>query len=261
MSGVNALSAIAPRPTAVIIADQLREGIINGVFEPGEQINEAQVAGQLNVSRGPVREALHRLMQEGILIGRPNRGVFVRELTPDDVREVYEAREAIEIAAASILASRDHASRASVTAQLNEIISRMHKPADALDWSAIHRIDLEFHTTLVRETRNTRLVRAYATLATEALICMAHLADAHPDPDRVLSGHRELAVLIERGDLNALHHVLHQHLSLAEDELRPPANDLTRRKNRGPMLQKATSSEAASAPSQRNPAVLATSRG
>ena len=79
MRGVLSLSAIDSRPTAVVIADQLRERIIDGSFGPGDQINEAQVANQLNVSRGPVREALKRLVQEGLLIGHPNRGVFVRE--------------------------------------------------------------------------------------------------------------------------------------------------------------------------------------
>lgn len=241
MSGAHALSAIVPRPTAVIIADQLREGIIDGVFEPGDQINEAQLASQLNVSRGPVREALHRLMQEGILIGRPNRGVFVRELTAEDVSEVYHVREVIELAAASILAGRDAASRASVTEQLTEIISRMQEPVEAHDWAAIHRIDLEFHTVLVRGARNTRLMRAYATLATEVMICMAHFAAAHPDLDRVLPGHKELAALVEDGDLHALHHALHQHLTVAEDELLSPADGSTRLKNPSPTLQEAQS--------------------
>jgi DNA-binding GntR family transcriptional regulator len=222
VNGVHTLSAIATRPTAVIIADQLREGIIDGVFEPGDQINEAQVASQLNVSRGPVREALHRLMQEGILIGRPNRGVFVRKLTADDVSEVYQAREAIELAAASILARKDASTRAAVSEQLNQVISRMRESVEAHDWSATHRFDLEFHTTLVREAHNTRLMRAYATLATEALICMAHIVDAHPDPAHVLQKHEEIANLLEAGDLPALHESLRQHLSVTEDELRSP---------------------------------------
>ena len=220
MNGVRTLSAIATRPTAVIIADQRREGIIDGVFEPGDQINEAQVASQLNVSRGTVREALHRLMQEGILIGRPNRGVFVRKLTANDVSEVYQAREAIELAAVSILASKDASSRAAVTEQLNQVISRMRESVEAEDWSAIHRIDLEFHTTLVQQAHNTRLMRAYATLATEALICIAHFVDAHPDPHHVLQKHEEIVSLLEAGDLPALHDTLRQHLTVTEDELR-----------------------------------------
>src|SRR5687767_6452260 len=103
MNGAATMTVINSRPTAVIIADKLREGIIDGVFSPGDQINEAQVAAQLAVSRGPVREALHRLVQEGLLLSRPNRGVFVQELTVRDVAEIYESREVIECAAAEIL--------------------------------------------------------------------------------------------------------------------------------------------------------------
>lgn len=124
MRGVLSLSAIDSRPTAVVIADQLRERIIDGSFGPGDQINEAQVANQLNVSRGPVREALQRLVQEGLLIGRPNRGVFVRELTLRDIAEVYEAREVIECAAAENIVARSQADREELVARLEEIDRR-----------------------------------------------------------------------------------------------------------------------------------------
>ncbi|MEO6492457.1 MAG: GntR family transcriptional regulator, partial [Ilumatobacteraceae bacterium] len=84
----------------MVIADQIRDRIIDGSYTPGEQINEANVAAELGISRGPVREALQRLNQEGLLISYRNRGVFVVELSVDDVAEIYEARAAIEVGAA-----------------------------------------------------------------------------------------------------------------------------------------------------------------
>ena len=85
------LFVLEGRPTAQLIADQLREQIVQGVFAPGEQINESVLAAQLRTSRGPVREALQRLCQEGILVSRRNRGVFVLELTAHDVKEIGRA--------------------------------------------------------------------------------------------------------------------------------------------------------------------------
>lgn len=219
MRGVLSLSAIESRPTAVIIADQLRERIIDRSFGPGDQINEAQVATQLNVSRGPVREALHRLVQEGLLIGRPNRGVFVRELTPRDIAEVYEAREVIECAAAETIVARPLAVRQQLTDRLLEISDRMEEPLIARDWSRLSRIDLEFHTTLVEASENSRLARAYQTLATEALICLSHFDDAYPAPDRVIPEHRGIASLLLSGDMEELHQTLHRHLRLTGYEL------------------------------------------
>ncbi len=135
---------------------------------------------QLSVSRGPVREALHRLVQEGLLLSRPNRGVFVQELTMRDVAEIYQAREVIESAAAEIVARRSVAERAPSRPTLEAIVDRMQdgvrRPTTGLGSAAL---DLEFHTALVGEAGNRRLVRAYATLATEALICL------HALPGRV----------------------------------------------------------------------------
>lgn len=219
MNGVQALSAINSRPTAVVIADQLRESIINGAFAPGDQINEAQVAAQLNVSRGPVREALHRLVQEGLLLSRPNRGVFVQELTIRDVAEIYEAREVIECAAAEIITKLSVEQRQVTADRLTDIVERMRLALEAEDWTQLGRIDLEFHTALVQDAGNTRLVRAYATLATEALISLSHFPGAQSKRDRVLPGHQEIADLLQAGEMEELHLVLHRHLSLDNYEL------------------------------------------
>lgn len=225
MNGVRTLSAINNRPTAVVIADQLRESIIDGGFAPGEQINEAQVAAQLDVSRGPVREALHRLVQEGLLFSRPNRGVFVQELTVRDVAEVYEAREVIECAAAEIITRRSAAEREQTAARLTAVIERMQHALEAEDWARLGRTDLEFHTTMVRDAGNTRLVRAYSTLATEALICLSHFPEAYPRRDLVLPGHWMIIEQLREGDMEQLHRTLHQHLSLDDYELHTHEDD------------------------------------
>lgn len=214
MHGAQALSAINSRPTAVVIADQLRQGIINRAFAPGDQINEAQVAAQLNVSRGPVREALHRLAQEGLLVGKPNRGVFVRDVTERDIEEIYEAREVIESAAAGVITALDEAERRRVANALAAVTERMQAAVDAGDWDQLRRIDLDFHTSLVAEGRNSRLDRAYATLATEALISMAQSEIAYPRPERVVADHLAIAELLRAGDVQAVRRSLHRHLSI-----------------------------------------------
>ena len=218
MNGAASITVINSRPTAAVIADKLREGIIDGAFAPGDQINEAQVAAQLQVSRGPVREALHRLVQEGLLLSRPNRGVFVQDLTERDVAEIYESREVIECAAAEMVCGLSQERRDATAALLDAIVDRMQAALAADDWTRLGRIDLEFHTELVRAAGNSRLDRAYATLATEALICLAHSPVAYPKPDRVLPSHREIADQLRDGDMEVLHRTLHRHLSLSTVE-------------------------------------------
>src|ERR687892_122143 len=134
MAAPGALFVLEGRPTAQLIADQLREQIVQGVFRPGEQINESVLAVQLHSSRGPVREALQRLCQEGILVSRRNRGVFVLELSHDDVREIYAVREAVESVAADTLLDADAARLEETCQALQATVRNMAKQVAASDW-------------------------------------------------------------------------------------------------------------------------------
>ncbi|MFW0773383.1 GntR family transcriptional regulator [Paenarthrobacter nitroguajacolicus] len=213
------LSAITPKSTAVIIADQLRDRIVEGYFVPGEQINEALLAGQLSVSRGPVREALNRLCQEGLLVSRPNRGVFVIELTDEDVDEIYGVREMLEIGAAEIITAQTAQRRQEVSDALVKIASQLPAAIAAGDWARVSRLDLDFHTTLVASVGNSRLLRAYTTLATESLMCMINPEQAYPTPSTLSHDHMAMAKLIAAGSMNEIHAAFHRHLSGAEDHL------------------------------------------
>ncbi|MFC9335740.1 GntR family transcriptional regulator [Arthrobacter sp. NPDC057009] len=215
MKEASGLVDMTPQSTSVKIADLLRERIVDGYFAPGQQVNEAQVSAQLNLSRGPVREALQRLSQEGLLVSKPNRGVFVVELTADDVDEIYGAREIIELGAAELIANQSGGKRNKTASRLKKIASRLTEAATSDDWQKVRKLDLEFHTTLVSESGNSRLLRAYTTLATEALICMKNLERAYPTPSSV-THHLVMAELIATGSMKEIRSSFHRHLSLGE---------------------------------------------
>ncbi len=82
------------------VVTQLRQAIIEGKLAPGEHLPEDTIARQLGVSRSPVRDALRALEREGLVVGFPNRGSFVREFSPHDVDEIFSLRVAIESLAA-----------------------------------------------------------------------------------------------------------------------------------------------------------------
>src|SRR5882757_6470724 len=81
------------------VAEQIRHDLLTGKFPPGSQLNEAELAQSMGVSRGPVRDSLARLVHEGLLLSRPHRGVFVPLLSEADVLDIFYAREALEAAA------------------------------------------------------------------------------------------------------------------------------------------------------------------
>src|SRR3989304_1404994 len=84
-----------PQP-AVGTHDSLKQAILSGRLEPGERINQEQIAKGLGVSRTPVREALHLLAREGLVALLPRRGAFVSAFDERDVFELYDVREVLE---------------------------------------------------------------------------------------------------------------------------------------------------------------------
>lgn len=203
-----------PQSTSIKIAEMLRERILDGYFAPGQQVNEAQLSSQLNLSRGPVREALQRLSQEGLLVSKPNRGVFMIELNSDDVDEIYRARQILELGAAELITNQPAERRQRVSNKLKKIASRLTEAAAVDDWQTVLKLDLDFHSTLVTESGNSRLVRAYATLAAEALICMRNLAQAYPTSSSI-SHHILMAELIATASMKEIRPAFHRHLSVS----------------------------------------------
>ena len=207
------------RPTAQLIADQLREQIVQGVFRPGQQVNESVLAVQLNTSRGPIREALQRLSQEGILINKRNRGVFVRELTSEDIREIYAVRQALESTAAEELLAGPSETIEETCSVLDETLREMAKHVAVSNWREIARLDMQFHTSFVTGSGNSRLIRSYKTLAAESRMCILNLEVSYPRVDALVEEHQVLLDLLARGDKEALLEAIRLHLEKAVEDL------------------------------------------
>src|SRR5260221_5812094 len=78
------------------VTSAVRQSIVGGTLKPGDQINQVEVASKLHVSRGPLREALRQLEEEGLVLSLPNKGTFVTEITTADIEEVYSIRRVLE---------------------------------------------------------------------------------------------------------------------------------------------------------------------
>lgn len=219
MGGIDVLSALEGRPTSVLIADQLRDRIIDGSFHPGEQVTEAQLAARLQVSRGPVREALQRLSQEGLLISHRNRGVFVLDLGPDDVAEIYSARAAVELGAAEEILESGEDVIDAVSEALSAVLKQMPAVVAASDWKSLSGLDLGFHQAFVAGANNSRLSRIYHTLAAESRICMVNLEVSYPRAGDLVSEHQRLLDLLRGRDHAALDKEIRTHMSSAVRDL------------------------------------------
>lgn len=204
-----ALNPVVRESTPALIAGQLRRAIGQGELAPGQQLNEAALSRSLGVSRGPLREAMQRLTQEGLLVSVRNRGVFVIEVTDDDVRDMYLARTALERAAASRLAELDPAAAQEA---LLECVRAMEEAAERDDLVGVTEADVEFHTTLVALAQSPRLTRMHTTLMVETRMCITALEHRYSSQSPRLEEHRRIAEAIGQADLPALDRLLTGHM-------------------------------------------------
>jgi DNA-binding GntR family transcriptional regulator len=213
MTGVDNMAPLALRGTSAVIADQLRERILDGSFAAGEQISEVQVAARLGMSRGPVREAVQRLVQEGLLVSQRNRGVSVVDLDVSDIEDVYRGRRAVEKEAACTVYERGIPK--GLVEQLTEILREIELHMNAADWLKLARADLRFHETMVESAQSPRLSRMFATLAAETMLCMSAFDDRYIRPPTAVEEHQQLLDRLVGGDLAEMLAEIDRHMSEA----------------------------------------------
>jgi len=138
--------------------------IMTGELRGGDRVNEIALSERFGTSRGPIREACRALVQEGLLVAVPNRGVFVRELDLREALEVYDIRSALDE-----LMGRSIAERASdeQISELCTLVDEMDEAASARDLERYYPANLAFHNRLLALARNRRLERLYRSLVKE----------------------------------------------------------------------------------------------
>jgi DNA-binding GntR family transcriptional regulator len=218
VSELGELEPVARQSTAELIADQLRSAIMYGVFAPGTQLGEAELAARFAVSRGPLREAMQRLVQEGLLRGARHRGLFVIDLSASDVRDIYLARLAIERTSCQLIMAGN---RGEAVVRLSEALATLVTAAAGRDRNAMSDADQAFHQTLVSCSGNSRLERMAQTLLVETRMCLAALQEHYPEPDELVAEHQALVDAISDGNEQLLISLIESHMLESIERLVP----------------------------------------
>jgi DNA-binding GntR family transcriptional regulator len=205
----NYIEPLVQESTPSIIADKLRKAIGHGELKPGMQLGEADLARKLGVSRGPLREGMQRLTQEGLLVAIRNRGLFVVDMTADDVRDMYLAREAIERAAARKILQGDHVTAGQV---LLDVVSDMAVAVAARDATGVGEVDIAFHERLVQLAGSPRLSRMHQTFITETRMCIHALEETYSASEVRVEEHHALAEAIKAGGAALVDRLLVAHM-------------------------------------------------
>lgn len=193
----------------------LRSAIISGQYRPGDHLGEVELAGHLGVSRGTVREALRHLQQEG-LVSPGTRGMLrVNSLSPDEVRELFRVRGALEgLAVAEIISS---AKRESAVTSLREALSRT--PGEDADMAARVEADLGFHLLLCRLSGNSMLVEAWRNLEGRIRVAIMNAASGEAPAMMSPARHAPIIDAIDNGDVSEAVAVVREHMDAAAEHL------------------------------------------
>lgn len=185
----------------------LRNLILEGHLASGERLNEVELAVRLGISRGPLREALHRLAAEGLITIVSHRGSFVRSFTVDDLQQLYEAREILEVSAARLAAVRRSDQE---VAALEEMLRQSARSLDS--GNASDPFEKDFHVALVSATRNEVLTDHVVELLGQLRLARAR-SGHHPARTRAAyEEHVDIARAVIDGDAETAAARMAEHL-------------------------------------------------
>lgn len=189
--------------------------IAEGRLQPNQHLAELKLCDELGVSRSPVREAIHRLAAEGLVVLVPRKGAFVADLSPKGVSDVFAVRGQLEALTAQIAAQK---ATAADVAELEAINRRCVEAVDAEDFSAFFEHNDAFHRSLgdiagneyLQSVRNSAAARTYRPLFLY-LSSIAHLRASTDD-------HEELIRAIAAGRDADAEQIIRRHLENARRE-------------------------------------------
>ncbi|HET8594339.1 MAG TPA: GntR family transcriptional regulator [Intrasporangium sp.] len=141
-------------PMGMVAYESIRDAIVDGRHEPGSQLVQEQLAEDLGISRTPVRDALNRLTQEGLVTWRPGLGYVVNDLSDEEVIHVHQVRERLESLALELACGRlDRVQEARLRLLIEEMVA-----ADPADAKAQYDLNRRFHQGIIEPCGNPILL-------------------------------------------------------------------------------------------------------
>jgi DNA-binding GntR family transcriptional regulator len=196
------------------LAAKLREQIIKGVYLPGERLAEDAIVKSFEVSRNSLREAFRLLTHERLLKHKMNRGMFVRELTVDDVIDVYRVRKLVECNAVRKLDRRPK--------QADDMIAAVNAGDLAVkngDWRALGTANMMFHQAVGELSDSPRIDELMRNILAELRLVFHTMDDARRLHEPYLERNKEILAAIEAGDGPRAERLMFKYLDDSERQI------------------------------------------
>jgi DNA-binding GntR family transcriptional regulator len=197
--------------SAARAVQELRDSMINGELAPGTRLSETSLTGVLGVSRNTLREAFSTLIEEGLLVRRPNRGVFVATLSPAQIADIYRVRVLLECSALSrapVDPPRAEGMRAAVDDATRAV--------KAGDWRAVGTANMHFHEQIVALADSPRLNAWMRQLTAELRLAFVAAHDLEALHRPFVPMNDEITAVYEAGNAQQAADLLRDYLLTSE---------------------------------------------
>lgn len=208
------LPSLAPTPTAAErAADVIQQHIFEGKLRPGTALPETMVAQALQVSRNTVREAFRRLINDHLLVYETHKGVSVRRLGADDVRDIYRLRRMLELSAVDLI---EAGAATADQAALRQAVDGGERAALAGRWLDVGTENLMFHKAIVAAHGSVRIDDFFRRLMTEMRLGFLAVPGLEAFHGRFLDRNREILGQFAAGRMAEVRAALASYLEDAE---------------------------------------------
>lgn len=196
-------------PLRDVVFNTLRQAILRGELKPGERLMEIQLANKLGVSRTPIREAMRKLENEGLVLMVPRKGAEVAEITEKSLRDVLEVRRALEELSVQLACDK-------ITAEgieeLKAAAEEFEAVVDSDDITVVAAKDVAFHDIIYAATDNPKLIQLLNNLREQMYRFRAEYLKRSEFHPKLLKEHQEIIEAIIEHQKNDAARIMCEHI-------------------------------------------------
>jgi DNA-binding GntR family transcriptional regulator len=211
-ANVSDATQIRHSPLGRQVYDLLWKRIIHHQLRPGDRLSDLHLSKELGVSRTPVREALHRLSQDGVVRAESRRGFFVASFSSQDADELYDLREALEVLAVRLALPRLADDELSEAERALDAVACRLAAGDEAAAEEFLSVDRAFHQLLVRAANNQRLAAMMTALQAQISVFQVYGIHMQDLLELSIAHHRAILAALRQRDSEAAQHAMQRHI-------------------------------------------------
>jgi DNA-binding GntR family transcriptional regulator len=198
----------------VDVYNRIRDNILNHMYREGEALTESRISSSLGVSRTPVREAFAQLNMDGLVDSVPNKGVIVRGLHVQDIKDMYDIRAYVEGIAARRACENI---TGSALADIREVLGREEQFTEAKDINGVQLSDFEFHDAIIQSSGSRVLENLLISMMQHTRIARVRSLSSGTRTTQALREHYAIYNAINDRDSDRAQRTMEEHVRSAKE--------------------------------------------